>query len=630
MKFTFLKYYLVFVIFAPFTLYAQIHNTKSDISDTTTNKNLKNSLYINNQIKSDQFYDTLYTIASKNNITKAALGLLLVNEPKSGKYIGIEDVRNEEYYNLYRGKTIRNIEILKLDIFGPTFTDTSNVSTKWLDRFGNNTHVKTREFIIRNNLFFTEGDSIDPILLTDNERLLRSLNYLKDASIQIAEIPESPNEVDILIVTKDVYSAGFYVDLQDLESGIIEIYENNLAGVGHKFQGSIFVNSAEDPPTGYEFNYTINNIAGSFIKSNVNYIKAFETERIGLELSRNFYNYKTKWAGGIKIYQNSTVEDIKKTDTTLNDVRLNYSTQDIWLARAFLIGTKNWQYTNKTRLVFGIRYINNNFRKGPEVSERYNFQYHDNQILLGSFAFSRQRYYKSNLIYGFGTTEDIPIGCLAQLNLGLEKDEFFKRPYFGLRLSRGIYYPKIGYLNLHAEFGGLYYQEKLEQGVINFSGQAISNLHYYNRLKLREFLSFNYTRGINRFSDEKIYFNKDDIGGLSSDYLFGFQKLSFRSEIVVFSNIYLYNFRLLFLGFGDLGFIGSENKVIFNNKLYSGIGLGVRVRNENLVFKTFQLRLAYYPIVPKDVNHFNIFISGENTEQPINFEPTQPNIVNYE
>ena len=100
MKFTFLKYYLVLLIFAPFTLFAQINNTKSNISGTSTHKDLKDSLYINNQIKSDQFYDTLYTIASKNNITKAALELLLVNEPNSGKYIGIEDVRNEEYYNL--------------------------------------------------------------------------------------------------------------------------------------------------------------------------------------------------------------------------------------------------------------------------------------------------------------------------------------------------------------------------------------------------------------------------------------------------------------------------------------------------------------------------------------------------
>jgi len=420
------------------------------------------------------------------------------------------------------------------------------------------------------------------------------------------------------------------LDLQNLESGIIEEYENNLAGVGHRFQGSMLVNTTERPPTGYDFNYNIYNIAGSFIQSRVRYYKAFSTERIGVELNRNFYTYRTKWAGGFKMYQTSTLEDIKKTDTTLNDVRLNYATQDIWLGRSFLIKSKNWQFQDKTRLVLGLRYINNSFYKGPEVSERYNFQYHDNQILLGSIAFSRQRYFKSNLIYGFGTTEDIPIGSLAQINLGLEKDEFYKRPYWGLRYSKGIYYPKIGYLNFHTEFSGLYYENQLEQGVFKFSAQAISNLHYFNKLKLREFLSFQYTRGINRFSDEKVYLNKNDIWGLSSDYLFGIQKLSFHSEIAIFSNLYIYNFRFLFHGFGDLALIGHENKSVFSNQLYSGIGLGIRVRNENLVFKTVQIRLAYYPVVPDDVRHFNLLFSGENNKKPINFEPTQPYITEYE
>jgi len=609
---------------------AQVEGNKNLPKDTTNQKFQNDSLYINNRIKSDQFYDTLINRASKNNITKAALGLLLVNEPSAGRFIGIEDIRNEEYYNLYKGKVIRNIEVLKLDVFGPTISDTSKVSSRWLDKLGNGTHVKTREFIIRNNLFFNMGDTIDPVLLTDNERLLRSLNFIKNASIQIAEIPGEPDYVDILVVTKDVYSAGFYIDLQDINAGIVEVYENNLAGVGHKLQGSFLLDASERPPTGYEFNYDINNISGSFIRSRVRYLNAFSTEKFGLEFHRNFFTYKTKWAGGLKFYQTSELKNIKKIDTTLTDVRLNYSTQDIWLGRSFVINTKNWQYQNKTRIVFGIRYINNSFYEGPEVSERYNFQYHDNQIILGSIAFSRQRYYKSNLIYGFGTTEDIPIGCLAQINLGLEKDEFYKRPYFGARFSRGIYYPKIGYLNLHADFGGLYYEKQLEQGVFNFSGQAISNLHYFNRLKLREFLSFNYTRGINRFSDEKIYINKNDIWGLSSDELYGIQKLSFHSEVVIFSNLYLYNFRFLFHGFGDLGLIGPENQSIFSNQLYSGIGLGMRVRNENLVFKTFQLRLAYYPVVPDDAKYFNILISGENYQRPINFEPTEPNIVEYQ
>ncbi|MDA3954099.1 MAG: hypothetical protein PF485_10660 [Bacteroidales bacterium] len=628
------KYYFIFiVIIIPLSLFSQVGESNNLKSDTINYYNAdsfqQDSLYINKQLRYDRFYDSLTARASSNKITKTALNLLLVNKSCSGKFVGIEDLRNEEYFNLYSGKVIRNIEIVKLDVFGPTLKDTTTDATSWIYRAGNNTHVKTREFIIKNNLLFNNGDTINPLLLVDNERILRSLEYIKVASIQIAEIPGFTELVDVLIVTKDVYSAGFYVDLFNLESGVIELYENNIAGLGHELSGSLYLNAEENPTTGYKFNYNINNLGGSFLKTKIQYLNAFETKSFGLELNRSFFAYSTKWAGGLKLKRTSTSRDIVKTDTTLYNVKLNYATQDIWFGRSFLINTRNLKYQNRTKLVVSARYINNIFYKGPTVSERYNFLYHDNQLLLASIAFSRQKYFKSNLIYSYGKTEDIPIGSLIQFNTGLEKDEFYKRPYWGFRFAKGDYYPKVGYVNLNVELGGLYYNDQLDQGVFSITGQAISNLHAFNRQKTREFLSVNYTRGINRFSDEKLFLNYDDIGILSSDYLYGVQKLSFHSELVAFTNLYVYNFRFLVYGFGDLALIGPENKSVFENTLYAGIGIGIRVRNENLVFKTFQIKFAYYPVIPMDAEHFYLIISGENTQRPIDFEPTAPNIIEY-
>lgn len=623
------KYYLlVYLYILPFSLLCQ--TIPNDTIQPKKHGN-EDSVYIQNQLKSDRFYDSLKVKASKNRITQTALGLIIESEPVKGKFVGIEDLRNEEYFRLYSGKIIRNIDILRLDVFGPTLSDTTTSAQKWIEKFGNNTHINTRNFIIRNNLFIHSGDTIDPLLLADNERLLRQLNYIKDASIQIAEIPGLPDYVDILVTTKDVYSAGFYLDLLNTETGTIEIYENNLAGIGHRLQASLYLSTVETPPTGYRFNYRVNNIGNSFIQAQFQYLNAFETENLGFEFSRKFVNYNTKWAGSLKLYEISTLTDITKPeeDTTFSDVRLNYVTQDIWIGRAFVLKTNNWQFQQRAKVVLGLRYVNNIFYEGPEVRERYNFQYHDNQKLLASIAYSRQRYFKSNLIYGFGKTEDIPVGLLLQANAGFEADEYYRRPYLGFKATRSAYFPKIGYLNLNGEFGSLYYQDRLEQGVIKISGQAISNLHYFNKIKFREFLSFNYTRGINRFSDEKIFINSNDIWGLSSEYLFGLQKLAFHSELVSYSDLFIYNFRFLFFAFGDLGLIGPENEAIYRNKLYSGIGLGIRIRNENLVFKTFQIKFAYYPTVPADSEQFYFLISGESYQNPVDFEPAAPGIINF-
>lgn len=625
---------IIIILFSGFKFCFAENNIEIQLSDTI--KNYKSdaikidSLYINNQIKSDKFYDSLISRASKNKITKTALNLLLINQPKKGKFIGIEDLRNEEYYRLYEGKIIRNIEVLKLDVFGPTFKDTTKQSTNWVQQFGNNTHIKTREFIIKNNLFFNEGDSIDPAQLVDNERLLRELAYLKDASIQIAEVPEFPELVDVLIITKDVYSAGIYVDLYNSTSGTFEIYEDNLAGIGHRLIAGLEYNTLEANPIGYNFNYRIGNIGNSFIKTDIQYKNVFETEKYGIRLYRKFISYNTKWAGHIGFNKTYTQKDIKKTDTTIYDVNLNYSTQDFWIGRSFLIKTNNFQYQNRTRIVLGFRYISNSFYEGPEISERYNFQYHDNKIALASIAFAREKHYKSNLIYGFGKTEDIPIGTIIQINAGPEKDEFFKRIYSGLKFAKGIYYPKIGYLNFQTEFGGHFYNYDLEQGVLDVKMQAISNLHYVNKLKTRNFISINYTRGINRFPDEQIFLNTNDIWEFKSDYVFGIKKLSLHSEVVAFSDMYLYNFRFLFFGFGDLGLIGPEYESVFKQKLYSGIGIGLRVRNENFVFKTFQIQFAFYPSIPKDMEYIHFVLSGENYTRPINFQPGAPEIIEYQ
>lgn len=613
------------------TLVGQKKNTLSK-QDTTKIKAIskKDTFFINNKIKSDQFYDSLISRAAKNKITKTAVDFLIINNNNKGSYIGIEDIKNEEYFDPYKGKTIRNIEIVKLDVFGPTLKDTTNKDLSWIDNFGNNSHVKTRDFIVRNNLLFHSGDSIDPLLLVDNERLLRRLDYIKDAFIQIIELPEEPDKVDVLITIKDVYSAGLYVDLYNTFSGAVELYENNLAGIGHRLITTFYYNTLENTPIGYRFNYRVGNIGESFIRANINYRKAFLTEQYGISLDRKFVSYNTKWAGSIDFYRTSSIRNIKKTDTTLNDVLLSYSTQDIWLGRSFLVKTNNLEYKNRSRIVLGVRYINNTFYKGPYVDERYNFQYHDNQIALFSIAFSRQKYFKSNLIYKFGKTEDIPIGTLIQINGGPEKDEFYERIYGGLRFSKGIYYPKIGYLNFHTEFGGHYYRRRMEQGVLNVKAQTITNLHHINKLKFRNFLSVNYTRGINRFPDEQIFINTTDVWGFNSEYVYGNERLSLNAEFVAYSNLYLYNFRFLFFGFGDLGLVGPENESVLNQTIYSGLGIGFRVRNENLVFKTFQVKFAFYPITPSDQNQVSFLLSGENYSRPIEFDPTAPNIISFE
>ena len=50
--------------------------------------------------------------------------------------------------------------------------------------------------------------------------------------------------------------------------------------------------------------------------------------------------------------------------------------------------------------------------------------------------------------------------------------------------------------------------------------------------------------------------------------------------------------------FFHLGMLGDAGTGFKNSKVYSQIGLGVLIKNENLVFNTFQLSIAFYPLIP--------------------------------
>jgi len=55
----------------------------------------------------------------------------------------------------------------------------------------------------------------------------------------------------------------------------------------------------------------------------------------------------------------------------------------------------------------------------------------------------------------------------------------------------------------------------------------------------------------------------------------------------------------------SLGMLGDEANGFKKSKIYSKIGVGILIKNENLVFNTFQISLSFYPIIPGRGN--NIF-----------------------
>ena len=577
---------------------------------------------------SEEFYDSLKYKAQRNYITGLLYDFLM--EEESADALS-NDNTIDAYttpYESYQGRPIRKIRIRQMEVFDNYQQDTTGES-QWYKEVGNWIHVPTHRSIIRENLLFSQGDTLDPSLLKDNGRIIRNLQHIKDARFVVTPLEDAGDSVDVVLLTQDLWAKGFDVNLESINSGEIQLFDNNFFGMGHKLQANLMFDYFQPSNPGIETFYKVNNIQGTFLEGRLYFLNAFETNRYGFELSRDFFSYKTRMAGGMSIYRTHTRKNIVQQDTTFHQTSLDFINHDFWYAYAFPLNSSNDFFRNRNRLILSARYRDDRYFEHPEVTERYNYRFHDNQLYMGKISFSRENFYKSALIYGFGRTEDIPVGDLFSYTFGSARDQFLRRFYSGVHVKHGEFIPNFGYLSAGIHAGGFIYEDRIEQGAIRFESQYISKLFTINNLKIRQFVNLDYTRGINRFPEENLGFNQHkDIRGFLNGGLYGDKKLVLKTETVGFTDIYYYGFRLALYGFFDVGFLGQEDKFILRNPMKSGFGLGMRLRNENFVFNTFQIRLGFYPTL-RNGRQLLFNLSGNKTLSPDGYVPVPPEVVEF-
>lgn len=361
------------------------------------------------------FLDSLKIRASKYTVTRKLYDFVIV--PKKQSSDKQMNISSENDFSPFAGKKIRKVEIRKLDVFGTDIDYPDSSDPNRMEKLLNRTHLNTNEFIIRKNLLFREGDTISPLVLSDNERIIRELPFINDSRILVA--PVSSEEVDIVVLTRDVFAIGGTAAFSSLEKGSLSLFNKNILGLGSEIRLEMIYDEELPDSPGFGLKYNFTNIAKSFIDLNVFYFDGLGEETYGFSLNRKLVSATTKYAGGISIRQMFTTEDL---DTMPVPESLKYNLQDYWFSRSFLLNREN-----VTRLVLGLRYMNNNVFSHPYITPDSFHYLQKYKMFLFSAAFSRQKFYKTNLIYSYGRTEDIPYGVLVNLTAGREINEYKER-----------------------------------------------------------------------------------------------------------------------------------------------------------------------------------------------------------
>jgi len=591
---------------------------------------LKRGAYSRDSVR----YTNLKLRMSKTKFSRGVYRLLFRDVYNQGKVTEVKEIETNPF-TPYEGMVIRKIIVRQLDILGESVYDTTRKGNQFERFLSKSLHTNTRERIIRKSfLLFTEGDEIKAQVFKDNERLLRKNKTIVDARIVVIPRTDVTWQADIIVLVQDAWSLNFSGGFSSFNKFNLGLENVNVNGTTHSQLTRIRWDAKDTLNAKFQFRtvYTVPYIGKTFITGQASLIWERDIKEQSIRFYRSFLTTETKYAGAAEAGHSSIAQykrRIDNTDVPIPRFETSYNYYDIWLGRSYKFPFKNTLLTENSRIVTAIRYNRYDYRDRPVVTADSNKIYWNKSAILVSLGYSNRNYKRDVLIYGFGRTEDVPVGSLFALTLGQEHTEFGQRGYTGLQYAVGKYLPdNLGYMYLLLNAGTYYKNKKTQQGVLSGQANYISNLIPFRYSFFRQFVTFRYTHGITRDPVDYLNISRDQgIRGITSDQLIGTKRFTLGTETVFFSDKSLLGFRIAYFAFADLGLVNSEPRSIWSGPIYQGYGFGIRLRNENLTFNTVQLRLGFYPNIPGNRAPWRFAAEGNVPLRLRDFDISAPSIV---
>lgn len=519
-------------------------------------------------------------------------------------------------YSTFQGKIIRKINIVTLDPFGYSASDTSAVSQNKLTKVGNDLHIKTQIITIRNLLLIRENEPFNSFYVKESERLIRSQKFVHDVFFYVALTKPKSDSVDILIRELDIWSinAQGSISTSRINFGITD---KNFLGLGDEFH-NVFSRDFTNGISAFNTNYIIPNIRTSYINSKLHFgIDGYGNSSRSVAFDRPFYSPYAKWAAGISFVTQVKKDSLKYLNPIYSPLNYKLKSQDFWVGKAIQIFKGSTEEELATNLIFTLRYLRVRYNEKPSDINDPLHVYSSQDFYLAGVGISTRKYVQDIYIFKYGTIEDVPVGKVFELKGGLQLRDNSWRPYLGMRFSFGNY-NEWGYLSTDIEYGTFFRSSHSEQGVITAGVNYFTGLFEIGRWKFRQFVKPQITIGINRFSYDSLTLNDSyGINGFNSTGLSGTNRLLFMLQTQSYAPWNFIGFHFGPFLVYSVGMLGDAFSGFKNRRMYSQIGFGVLIKNENLVFNTFQISISFYPLIPG--NGQNIFKMNSFTTTDFGF-----------
>lgn len=521
--------------------------------------------------------------------------------------------RSEESFQPFAGKAIRNIVIRNLS-FGENVADTAHKLISALTRTADRLQSNTQDWVIRDMLFIKKGQLVDPYRLADNERFLRDQNFIKDARIILRRTPYE-DSVDVIVRLRDVFSWGAEVKTSGINDVQVSIYDANFLGMAQRLELTALYDRTRHPVIGPQIMYRKTSAFGSFINVAAAYTTIDKGASLGVEnerayylkLDRPLYTPNARFAGGLELSWNQSTNVYEKPPTLFNDYK--YQLGDVWLG--YNIGVYKQKKTgldNRRRRFVSARYFDQHFIQPPKL-DSFDIRYVGKRYMLGQFTWYKINFYRTNYIYGFGRTEDIPVGMVRKVTVGPAQVDSLRRLYVGWEYEHWLVDKYQHYWNYSLALGTNLYRKEWQDNTAFVNISWFSRLFEFRKFKVRQFANVNYSAIYNRHVNEPLYINNEfGLDRFSTDSVRATQRISAGTETSLYTRWKLLGFRIGFFAFGRATLMTPQQTGIFRGGFFPAMGGGIRTRNENLIFGTIEARFTWFPRTLYDVNNITLTV----------------------
>ena len=508
-----------------------------------------------------------------------------------------KDFTGVEKYKQYKGKKIRSIQISIINPFGSIVEDSLQPLKKG-QKFANKIHFKSKEWFVKNDILFHEGDKVVPSLFADTEKLLWGRRKFKDISILLTEDSTKKN-VDVIVYLQDKLSWEVGLGYNDRLIAGISTY--NFFGQPNTLSvfAGINLNKYNLWAAGGAYKYE--NIKSSQINIATNFLIEKLNQNAVVSLYRNFFSINTQWAFDVKYsYDYSTNSLTNNLKDTTSYIRTKSNYYSLWLAYALPFSKIMSIKDDKLKLIFATKIDNTHYKKRPFMDSRlYDKIFVSQQNYRVGIGVARWDYYLAKNSFYIDVAEFFPRGYSASFWVGSQFDEYYgQRISFDFTVNYGIHVNKFGYLYPQYNYNGYIRHKKGEEMISKISLDFVSDKVALAKIVyFRQILKLGTSLGASLPADR--YFNINETNGIRgfySPFLKGSKSAFVNMECDIFFDKKIALTKAMTYVFCDMAWLSENKRTLFSESVFQyGLGFGLRLRSAELGVPYVDVQFSFYP-----------------------------------